>query len=80
VYGADVIRVRQRQNVRDRGWKALIEKDIKEEGRKNSPLQDASSNVDNKMARGRRVTNNTFMVKKHARQDFNRSRRQASTC
>lgn len=62
MYGADIIRVGQWQDVRDLGGKTLVEKDVEEQGRKDTPLQHSSFDGNNEVARGGGIADNASVA------------------
>lgn len=62
MYGADIIRVGQWQDVRDLGGKTLVEKDVEEKGGKNTPLQHSPFDGNNEVARGGGIADNASVA------------------
>ena len=62
MYGADIIRVGQWQDVRDLGGKTLVEKDVEEKGGKNTPLQHSPFDGNNEVARGGGIADNASVT------------------
>ena len=79
MYGADIIRVGQWQDVRDLSGKTLVEKDVEEQGRKNTPLQHSPFDGNNEVARGGGIADNAFVAEQHTCHNFNGCNGKAGT-